>query len=339
MKKRITQLDGVRAVAISAVFIHHAFHAPLLWMGVDLFFILSGFLITGILISQKSEPLSSFFGHFYERRARRILPPYTVLMVLTTAFFGIGSWIHHWYFYLFLMNLLLALQIHRPDVLVVLWSLAVEEQFYLVWPFIIRSFSEKSIARLAVGILILAPVLRWFCTPLFRLEWPIYTMTPFRMDCLAAGALLAVIARRRPDWLPKYGLYGLFLPLISFGGLLWLGKHGYTTYGNSQVGNTFIYVCTLWACFGVMTWALSGKFVAILKWSPVVYVGRISYTIYLTHLLAIWICSRFIHNHMLAASAAVPLVIGFASLSWFVMEKPLLEGKRNKVRVTVTVPS
>lgn len=308
-------------------------------MGVDLFFILSGFLITGILLSKKQEPLSSFFGHFYERRARRILPPYAALLALVTLLFGAGSWIHHWYLYLFLMNLILALHLHQPGVLVVLWSLAVEEQFYLVWPFLVRGLSEKSIARVAVFIVTLVPVLRWFCTPLFRLEWPIYSMTPFRMDCLAAGALLAVIARRRPNWLPKYGHLGLLLPPVCFGGLLWLGKHGYTTYGNSQVGNTFIYMCTLWACFGVMTWALSGRFTGILKWRPFVYIGRISYTIYLTHLLAIWACSRYFHNRFIVAAAGAVLVICFASISWFVMEKPLLEEKQTKSLRRVPVSS
>uniref|UniRef100_A0A7V5CTB0 Acyltransferase n=1 Tax=Acidobacterium capsulatum TaxID=33075 RepID=A0A7V5CTB0_9BACT len=237
------------------------------------------------------------------------------------------------------MNLLVALQLHEPGVLVVLWSLAVEEQFYLVWPFVIRGFSEKSIARLAVAILLVVPALRWVCTPFFRLEWPIYTMTPFRMDCLAAGALLAVVARRRPEWLPKYGLYGLVLPPVCFVALLWLGKHGYSTYGNTQLGNTFIYECTLLACFGVMMWALSGKFVGMLKWRPVVYIGRISYTIYLTHLLAIWVCSRLIHNHLLAVAAAASLVVAFASLSWFVMEKPLLEGGYQKKLSAVMVSS
>lgn len=339
MKKRITQLDGVRAVAIAAVFLHHALHVPLFWMGVDLFFILSGFLITGILISKKQEPMQQYFGHFYERRAKRILPPYMVLMVLVTLIFGIGSWIHQWYFYLFLMNLLLAIHLHEPEVLVILWSLAVEEQFYLIWPFVVRACKEKTIAIVAVSLMVIAPLLRWFCTPLFHLEWPIYTMTPFRMDCLAAGALLAVIAKRRPEWLPKYGLYGLLLPPICFVGLIWLGKLGYSTYGNTQIGNTFIYMFTLWTCFGVMTWALSGKFVGILKWRPVVYIGRISYTIYLTHLLAIWMCSKFIHNHLLAITAGAVLVISFASLSWFVMEKPILEGKRKETPVEVAIPS
>ena len=74
--KRISQLDGVRGLAILAVFLHHALKIKLLWMGVDLFFILSGFLITGILLSAKGQKLGSYFAHFYSRRARRILAPY-----------------------------------------------------------------------------------------------------------------------------------------------------------------------------------------------------------------------------------------------------------------------
>lgn len=339
MNRRITQLDGVRALAISAVFLDHAFHLPLFWMGVDLFFILSGFLITGILISRKQAPLGSYLGHFYQRRARRILPPYLTLMILVTLIFGLNSWIHQWYYYFFLMNVIRAFSLHEPKVLVVLWSLAVEEQFYLVWPFVIRFFTEKRILILAASLLLITPLLRWVCTPFFQLDWAIYALTPFRMDCLAAGAVLAVIAKRRPEWLPRFGLYGLILTALSLGGLLWLGAHGYTTEGNTQVGNTFIYCFTLWTCFGIMTWALSGRFVTVLKLRPVVYIGRISYTIYLTHLLALWICSRFIPNHPLAVAAAAILVIAFASLSWFVMEKPLLEGRLKPTPASVAVPS
>src|SRR3981189_3153154 len=131
MAKRIGQLDGIRAIAISVVFLHHAFQIKLLWMGVDLFFILSGFLITGILLKHKEQSLGRYFGHFYARRARRILPPYCLLLLVTSLLFGV-AWARHWYFYLFLMNLVPALHIPHQMALSLLWSLAVEEQFYLV---------------------------------------------------------------------------------------------------------------------------------------------------------------------------------------------------------------
>lgn len=74
--QRIRQLDGIRAIAILAVFVHHSLHVKLMWMGVDLFFVLSGFLITGVLLDAKHHSLGNFFAHFYSRRARRILAPY-----------------------------------------------------------------------------------------------------------------------------------------------------------------------------------------------------------------------------------------------------------------------
>ena len=92
--QRIPQLDGVRALAITSVFIHHAFNIKLLWMGVDLFFVLSGFLITGILLKSRKKSFGRYIGAFYERRARRILPPYLVVMVITTAFLDTW-WMRH----------------------------------------------------------------------------------------------------------------------------------------------------------------------------------------------------------------------------------------------------
>src|ERR1700755_3131287 len=80
--RRIVQLDGLRAIAVLAVFAQHALKAPL-WMGVDLFFVLSGFLITGILLERKARR-QSYFGYFYARRARRILPPYLLLMAVSS---------------------------------------------------------------------------------------------------------------------------------------------------------------------------------------------------------------------------------------------------------------
>jgi peptidoglycan/LPS O-acetylase OafA/YrhL len=103
--QRIRQLDGVRGLAILAVFLNHAFSARLLWMGVDLFFVLSGFLITGVLLNAKQYSLGGYFARFYARRARRILPPYFLTISLVSVIIGF-AWARHWYLYILLTNLL-----------------------------------------------------------------------------------------------------------------------------------------------------------------------------------------------------------------------------------------
>ena len=328
--KRIVQLDGIRAVAIASVFIHYAFHVPLLWMGVDLFFILSGFLITGVLVSGRDKKVGQYFGHFYERRARRILPPYLVLLIAVSLVFGLSSWVKHWYLYLFMMNVILAKQLSQPDVMVILWSLAVEEQFYLIWPFAVKFLSERALGYTAATLLVVAPLLRWFCTPLFANEWYIYALTPFRMDCLAAGALLAILWRNKPALLERYGAYGLILPPVGLAVSMWFRHLGISTHGNSRVGNTFIYELTLLTCFGVMVWALSGKFVGVLRLKPLVYLGRISYTVYLMHLFFLKIGESHLHNRFAVAGFAAAAVVLFATVSWYAMERPLLEGRSRR---------
>ena len=124
MNGRITQLDGLRAIAIIAVFFHHAFETKLTWMGVDLFFILSGFLITDILIRSRNRGILAYFGSFYARRVRRILPPYFLLLAITCVLFGVW-WLKSWYYYLGFMNLLLITHVKFPDSLAILWGGAV----------------------------------------------------------------------------------------------------------------------------------------------------------------------------------------------------------------------
>lgn len=324
-RQRIVQLDGIRGFAVAAVFLHHAFSVPMLWLGVDLFFILSGFLITGILLGDQRKTRGAYFADFYKRRAKRILPPYVLLMVFASLVLGVESWLHHWYLYLFLMNFVVAFQIPHPHSLMMLWSLAVEEQFYFFWPLVVFYFDETAVAGLAVTLLVVVPVLRGLCTPLFSNEWPIYTLMPFRMDCLAAGALLAVIWRKAPELLEKYGRYGLVLPLISLVGLQWLGRNGITTSGDTVTGNIMVYEFSLWGCFGVMTWALSGKSIGLLKFRPIVYLGRISYTVYLVQMLMLQICSKFSSDKWAIAGSAGVLTLGYATLSWFFLESPILQ--------------
>ncbi len=327
MVKRIDQLDGIRAVAIAAVFIHHTLHVKLLWMGVDLFFILSGFLITGILVDNKTHGLKQYFGHFYKRRVRRILPPYLLVLTITSVLFGI-SWARHWYYYFFLMNFVLAFHIPHPQSLDILWSLAVEEQFYLLWPLIIYFFSEQAITWLAAAFVCAAPLLRWFCTPLFAYHWPIYALTPFRMDLLAVGALIAILWRRRQDLIRRWGAYGLIFSALALFTLFALSrKPGFTTTSNTQLPNVCIYELTLIACTGAMFWALGGRGTRLLTFSPVRFFGRISYTIYLIHLTVFLVVARYLHRTLAIAGVTFAVSLLYATFSWFVLERPILRQK------------
>ncbi|MFL6351039.1 MAG: acyltransferase family protein, partial [Bryobacteraceae bacterium] len=186
---RILELDGLRAFAILSVFLYHVWSPPLSWMGVDIFFVLSGFLITGILLGRKSKP--GYFTAFYGRRARRILAPYYLMLVLSSVLFG-TAWIKQWPWYLFFAsNVPNALHMVPHRSLDVLWSLAVEEQFYLLWPVAILFLSETALVWTATALIVLAPVLRGIATPFISTSAPIYHLMPFRMDLLASGALIA----------------------------------------------------------------------------------------------------------------------------------------------------
>lgn len=321
---RIESLDGVRAVAVAAVFLNHALHVQLAWAGVDLFFILSGFLITGILISRKGNPLKGYFAHFYERRVKRILPPYLILLVITCTIFGF-SWLHRGYFYLFLMNYLVAYMIPHPQPLDVLWSLAVEEQFYFVWPFFVYFLRERYVALTAAALMIAAPALRNLFTPHFGSHFAIYALTPFRMDLLAVGALLAILWRHHRDKVERYGALGIPLALSALALIALLSRNPhFRTDANTPFVNTWLYELTLAAATGVILWALSGKFVGVLEWSPLRYVGRISYQIYLIHLTMLYLTHRWLHNPVSSAAVALIMTLVYASVSWHLLEQPLL---------------
>lgn len=319
--KRIRQLDGMRALAILSVFAHHAFKIKLLWMGVDLFFILSGFLITSVLLNARQNPLGSYFAGFYARRGRRIVVPYVAALLVMSIFFGF-AWTRHWYLYVGLTNLLLPLHIPHPTAFDPLWSLAVEEQFYLVWPFAVYFLSERRLGQLAAGFVLTAPALRGLTH--FSTPWCVYMLTPFRMDQLALGALLCLAYRNRRPLIERWGaLAGPASTAVGLVGLLALSHYGVSTYGNSRIGNVWIYECTLLVCLGFMLWGLSGYKVGFLRWRPLTYIGQISYTMYLVHLGVLILVSSRLPN-LVSGTAGLAITLAYASASWYLLEKPLL---------------
>jgi peptidoglycan/LPS O-acetylase OafA/YrhL len=318
---RIRQLDGVRALAILAVFLHHALRIKLMWAGVDLFFVLSGFLITGVLLNTRQRPLGGFFAHFYSRRARRILVPYLLFLAVASIFLGSG-WLHYWYFYILLTNLLRTLGIPVPQALLPLWSLAVEEQFYLVWPLAVYFLNERALKKLCIALIVVVPALRGAFH--FADRWPIYELTPFRMDLLASGALLYLIWNSRRTVVERIGtLTGAILVAVGLSGLGLLARFGITTDGNTRTGTVFIYECCLFLSVGIMLYALAGKGVAWLQTRPIAYIGRISYTMYLVHVGIIMLVQNKLHGYA-AAAVALGLTIAYAAVSWHLLERRLL---------------
>lgn len=333
-RERIGQLDGVRAVAIAMVFLNHLLRVKLMWAGVDLFFILSGFLITGILLGAKERRIGDYFGHFYGRRVRRILPPYLLLLLWTPVFFGVG-WLRFGYMYVGLMNLLGPLGMPHPMGFDVLWSLAVEEQFYLFWPFVIFFLSERAVAGVAGVLMVVAPVLRHIGTPASYGFEGVYMLTPFRMDLLAAGALIAIAWRRRRDLIERWGVYGPVLTAAAVGAMLWLARRpGFTITANTPFARVWIYELTLLASAGVVLWALGGRGVGVLKVGWVRYVGRISYSFYLVHSMVQVVLLEGLRNRWVVAGLTLAISLGYAAVSWRWLETPILyAGRGSAVRV------
>jgi peptidoglycan/LPS O-acetylase OafA/YrhL len=376
IRPRMPELDVLRGMAVLMVLFFHAFyfatgaaafHGPVRWFllataggwtGVNLFFVLSGFLITGILIDSRTRP--DYYQTFYLRRALRILPAYygVLLLVLMAARTGIVERHISWPFlglsFIYLANVTVLLGV--PSQYTVLWSLAVEEHFYLLWPTIIRNFSRRVIALACVLIILACPALRAFC------YWRHYDYgagyTWLVADGLAWGALLAVLARGKlssPSSMRQFGLATLvgstvaILALIPFG----IGRSGEFAGGVirvSLVNSFFAGVIALAAVAGSGTWRL------LFNRPGLKFLGEISYGLYLIHMLAFdfvdhlfgkWglqvsrttgsfylILARF------AAGAAISITIAYLSRRYY--EEPFLRLKdrfgATRTKIAIELP-
>ena len=224
-EKKIPGLDGIRGLAIIAVVTYHAArnltytssHEQIVqglvgagWVGVDLFFVLSGFLITGILLDAKGS--DTFFRSFYARRVLRIFPLYIVFVTLATLVAPALGWTtpqdattlrgsQAWYWG-YLVNVMIARGGWSTGVWHTghLWSLSVEEQFYLVWPAVVFAAGRKTLLRVALAVAVLSAALRATVVLTQGPSIAMYVLLPARMDGLAVGAILAVLVRDPNAW-------------------------------------------------------------------------------------------------------------------------------------------
>lgn len=291
------ELDVLRGFAILAVVFYHGLywsgatssnHLVTLfikatvvgWLGVNLFFVLSGFLITGILLDTKGSP--SYYRKFYFRRALRILPPY-LAVVGFLILIGWTTFRSATLMLLFLANTGSAFQAggYGP-----LWSLSVEEQFYLIWPAFVRRVSVRVLTVVSVALCFVEPLLRWLDAAGHLPLGDVRMATPLIADNLALGALAAIFARSRFGTLRNGIKLGLGLCVAG----LVIFTAGYPfgiMHRTSIIGNTFQTVP--WNLFftGILLLSLGlrSPLVSSVWAAPLRFFGYISYGLYLIHYL------------------------------------------------------
>lgn len=345
------QLDGLRALAIVSVLVHHflpndfplngIFHVGPL--GVRLFFVISGFLITGILFRCKDNLCSNSSGtlftlkNFYARRFLRLFPIY-YLVIAVTCFFAFNqikpSLVWH---LVYASNIYFS--INNYDALTAhFWSLAVEEQFYLIWPFIILFTPQNHLLKVLLTLLALGPVSRLIFVALNLADGNreyIFTTTCF--DSLSLGALLSFQQHYtlNSNRASKYFTHFCFF----FGGALFLL---FTIKSNTfdPVESTTLSVTFASMFFvGIVGYAaqgfigIAGKF---LEAKPIVLVGRISYGIYVYHLLIAYSLPKIFNWLGLVYPSSIWIIfflkllttIVIAIFSWNYIEKPINSMKK-----------
>jgi peptidoglycan/LPS O-acetylase OafA/YrhL len=362
---RFPGLDGLRGIAILAVIGHNL---QLLqdpdtrlgklvewgldrgWIGVQLFFVLSGFLITGILLDSQKAP--NHFQSFFARRALRIFPLYfltlAVLFLLLPALGAIpaamrptpGEQLPFW---LYVSNWTQPSGFNAGDV-THFWSLAVEEQFYLVWPFLLRGRSAEATLRLSLAVAAASLVIRLAMLGLAVSPHKIYMFSVCRMDALALGGAMAA-AWRMPG--AQRWLVARWRAMLAGAALLWLFDllltHGYPRLSviEQSIGYTILSLSMallVGAAASADTLGAGGP-LAALRSRGLRLVGKYSYAIYLFHrpvndlLGTRWLApllpqpGRSVASTLVYLAAAFGVSFALAALSYRLVERPFLSLK------------
>jgi peptidoglycan/LPS O-acetylase OafA/YrhL len=345
IRPRMPELDSLRGVAILLVVFYHGFFwsnnvtgltgvgklfvsaTRFGWLGVNLFFVLSGFLITGILLDSKAQ--EHYFRRFYVRRALRILPAFYGLLLIL-LFIPSQSRAYLLLSFFYLSNLASPLGI--PMTYTMLWSLAVEEHFYFVWPVAVRILSGRALMICAAAIVCVEPFLRaWY----FFRGWPEGSgyLTWLVADGLAMGAILAMIVRL-PQFTRKrlamfvVGVLGVATSMALFG-----ARYGILTQRRLLGASLLLTVAQLFflGALGLTLFLGTGKWPRLVNIPILQFFGEISYGLYLIHWLffagydaiasKLWPSSHPALGEMTLLSLRFICAAGLASIAAFLSRK------------------
>ncbi|HXM34622.1 MAG TPA: acyltransferase [Pyrinomonadaceae bacterium] len=334
------QLDSLRAFAIGAVLVHHFLPVDKIiptdfitlgLIGVRLFFVLSGFLITGILLRARGQEYA--LRRFYYRRILRIFPIYyltlIIIFVVSARLRNDAGWLAT-----YTTNFITPFRSLEPAGH--FWTLAVEEQFYLVWPFLMLLVPARHLLKIIVGSVVLAVLFRFVTVRVFHEALAAGVWTFGCLDSLGLGGLLAFFSH---DARLSIHRERFLRWSIALGSLI-------------TVGLTFLYIRNVgtsliaaFLCLGLSLIfmaiiaraadGMQGRMKLILEATPLIYIGRISYGLYVYHNFMPGIVQLFYRSTgdrrgtVLAAIAATALTFLAAMVSWHLIEKPISRLKQS----------
>jgi peptidoglycan/LPS O-acetylase OafA/YrhL len=308
--KRLSSLDGLRGIAVLSVIAFHTLRVTgqegflgrvlnrvqeSAWAGVDLFFVLSGFLITGILLDTRSS--RNYFKTFFARRTLRIFPLYYA--VLAVAIVGVPAILgrshlpdlyprllaNQAWLWTYTANYLQATGAHTLPGFGHFWSLAIEEQFYWFWPAIVYFLSRRKLFNLCLAVCFFSPLLRLALIEFGGVrEWAIRQYTFTRADALLAGALAALLIRE-PELLARFRRW--FVGAIGFSSVALVAiayRNHYVPYEATEtvvLGYGCLGVLFAWLVYHLAT--VEGRIARLLSSSVLRWFGRYSYGIYIFH--------------------------------------------------------
>ncbi len=348
------QLDALRFFAVTGVMIAHNWQpssdtlilGQVDWaeLGVKLFFVLSGFLITGILIGGRelverdSTPRRFVIRQFYIRRFLRIFPVYyAVLFALILANAAQIREIWPWLFS-YATNIYVWHHLAFPATVPHFWTLAIEEQFYLVWPWAMLFLPRRWLVPFLLTLCCLGPAWRLYASFHYSPDdWSAaYTFTPAVVDFLAIGAVLAIAAHYQPWEKLQRTLTRVVLPIgaVMYVSLFWVSRSvdHHVPLALESTGAALVF-CWL---IGSASRGFVGPARRLLEWRPIVYLGKISYGIYIYHFLvplvfaaaATRLSVGYEDSGFANFIATSVVTIGIAALSWHLFERPINGLKR-----------
>ncbi len=338
-KTHIHEIDGLRGIAILCVVIYHLVVSPLRPLlgveadnvlslfsyGVDLFFVISGFLIGTILLKIKSF---SGIATFYFRRILRIWPLYYLLLFLVYSAVpqkSLFSQAPYWSFVFFVFNFWESFGKMNHQALGPLWSIAIEEQFYMLAPLVFSVLNRRQISILLVSYIIFSPFLRLGLL-FYQVDVDLWRFTPTRMDGICIGLLLSIILssseniqflaeRIKQLTLSTFLLLASIIPAALFlrGGL-------WPSFGRSLIALSFGFVLLT-----VLVYCSKSREIRFLNLGFLRYLGLRCYSIYLFHIFFALIINGIFDDFFTTLVIELLVVLVFAQLSWRYIEMPFIK--------------